>query len=94
MAAVHVMKLSIYLPFVQSLKEKRKIRSSLIDRYKKMNISAIEMADQDLQNHLVLLLSYCALSGSSLEDKKIKILDLAYEASEHIKLEEETIDLV
>ncbi len=93
MAWVHIIKLKIYLPFVTNLKEKRKIRLSLIDRFKKMNISAIEMADQNLQNHLVLLLSYSSLDKVSLESKRDKILELVYEFSEHLVVEEETVGL-
>lgn len=93
MALVHVVKLKIYLPFVTNLKEKRKIRFSLLDRFKRMNISAIEMADHNLQNHLVLLLSYSSLDMVSLESKRQQIMELVYEFSEHLVIEEETLAL-
>lgn len=93
MALVHMIKADLYLPQVQSLKEKRRIRLSLSQRLKAMNISVIEMQDQDILQRLILLLSYCSLNGGLSTEKREKILELFYEQTDHLVLEEETMDL-
>lgn len=93
MALVHMIKADLYLPQVHSLKQKRAIRYSLTQRLKAMNVSVIESQDQDILQRLFLLLSYSALNESYAKDKREKILELFYQETEHIRLEEETMDL-
>ncbi|NLY35971.1 MAG: DUF503 domain-containing protein [Tissierellia bacterium] len=93
MALVHMIKADLYLPQVQNLKEKRAIRLSLTHRLKTMNISVIEVEDADILQRLILLLCYCALNGGIAAGKREGILELFYAETDHLVLEEETMDL-
>lgn len=93
MALVHMIKADLYLPQVQNLKEKRAIRLSLTHRLKAMNISVIEMEDADILQRLILLLSYSALNGGVAASKRERVLDLFYAETDHLVLEEESMDL-
>ncbi len=89
MSLVTVLKVRIYLPYVDNLKEKRKVRFSLLSRIKAQNISAIEVEDQDLRNYLVLLLSFTSLDRGAALTKKKKLEDLFFENSQHVTIEGE-----
>ena len=91
MALVSAYRVEIYLPYVASLKEKRRVRSLLLSRLKAMNISAIEMEDQDTINYLVLLLSFASLDKGARDLRKDRVLELLYSESEHVKIEWEEL---
>lgn len=84
-----VMKCEIFLPDARSLKDKRQVRSSLLQRMKARNISAVEAEKADVHKQLVLLLSFVSLSEREAKEKWEGILDLIYEFSEHVHVEEE-----
>ena len=90
---IFAMKAELYLPQIHSLKEKRQIRRSLVDRLMVKNISVIEAGRQDEHHHLLLLLCYGALGEQEAKKKKDFILELFYEVSEHINVEDELISV-
>jgi len=56
-------KLTFYIPHANSLKDKRQIRRSLIDKTRKFNASIAEVATQDI--HRTLTIGVAVVSGES-----------------------------
>lgn len=55
----------LYLPFSQSLKDKRQVKRSLVDSLRNLNLSVSETEEQELHQTLHLSMSYVALNESS-----------------------------
>ncbi len=90
---IFAMKADLYLPDLHSLKEKRKIRHSLVEKIKARNTSVIESGHQDEHQHLQLLLSFASLSEQEAQKKKDFILELFYEVTEHVNLVDDLISV-
>ncbi|NLN51642.1 MAG: DUF503 domain-containing protein [Clostridiaceae bacterium] len=72
-------KVHIYYPYVNSLKEKRKETKSLIDRLEhKFNLSIREVADQDQWQSFVMGISFTAIKESEAIEMQEKIEHLLY----------------
>lgn len=88
---IYAIKISIYLPEAQSLKEKRKVRNSLVDRLGQRNLSIMESGRQEEHQHLELLLSYVSLGEEQAKKKRELILELVNAFSEHVQVEEDVL---
>ncbi|NLC39813.1 MAG: DUF503 domain-containing protein [Clostridiaceae bacterium] len=87
------MRFVIKLPWVKSLKDKRRVKRSLVDSMsKRYNISIKEVESQDLHQTLVLGLSHTALGQSDAEQMAETFTDYIYENAEgEISLVEQEI---
>ncbi|HZJ90396.1 MAG TPA: DUF503 domain-containing protein [Oscillospiraceae bacterium] len=87
------MRFVIKLPWVKSLKDKRRVKRSLVDSMsKRYNISIKEVESQDVHQTLVLGLSHTALSQSDAEQMAETFTDYVYENAEgEISLVEQDI---
>lgn len=82
---VLLMDLSIHLPYSSSLKDKRQIKRSLIQRLKnRFNISIIESDAQDDSKHLQLTLANVSISHYQAELTKEKIIDEIYDVIDFV----------
>lgn len=90
---IFAMKADLYLPELHSLKEKRKIRHSLVEKIKARNISVIESGRQDEHQHLELLLSFASLGEQEAQKKKDFILALFDEVTMHITFVDDCISV-
>ncbi|MDD2427382.1 MAG: DUF503 domain-containing protein [Eubacteriales bacterium] len=78
-----VMRFVIRIPWAHSLKDKRKVKRSLVDSMRnRYNVSAKEVEAQEAQQTLVIGLSYTALSQSDAENMIETFTDYVYENSE------------
>lgn len=78
-----VMRFVIRLSWSHSLKDKRKVKRSLVDSMRnRYNVSVKEVEAQDAQQTLVIGLSYTALSQSEAEQMSETFTDYIYENSE------------
>ncbi len=74
----------LFIPWVHSLKEKRMVLKSLLDRMRaKFNVSAAEVAEQDI--HQIAVLGVAAIAGDSAQadsilDTIIRFIEGATEA--------------
>lgn len=72
------MKLHLYLPGVTSLKEKRRLIKSLLDKVKnKYNVAAAEVQEQDLWQRSVIGVVSVSNDRKSIEKRFTSIIDLA-----------------
>lgn len=91
---VGTVRLRIYVPWVQSLKEKRKIVKSLCAKVKnKFNVSIAEIEDQDV--HKSIVVGFACVSNDSAHadqiiDKVIKFIEANTEG-ELIGIERENL---
>ncbi|NLW54285.1 MAG: DUF503 domain-containing protein [Clostridiaceae bacterium] len=87
------MRFVIKLPWVKSLKDKRRVKRSLVDSMsKRYNISIKEVESQDVHQTLVLGLSHTSLSQSDAEQMAETFTDYVYENAEgEISLVEQDI---
>ena len=87
------MRFVIRLPWAHSLKDKRKVKRSLVDSMRnRFNVSAKEVEDQETQQTLVIGLSYTALSQSDAEQMAAIFTDYIYEnANGEISLTDQEI---
>lgn len=90
---VQALRIELFLPEIQSLKDKRQVRQSLTQRLKAMNISVIEYDRADDHKHLILLLAYVSLGENEARDKRDKVLELISQESEHVTVEQEALYL-
>ena len=82
---VLLMDLSIHLPYSSSLKDKRQIKRSLIQRLKnRFNISIIESDAQEESRILILSLAYVALTYYQAELTKEKIINDVYDVIDFV----------
>ncbi|NLV98378.1 MAG: DUF503 domain-containing protein [Clostridiaceae bacterium] len=83
----------IKLSWVKSLKEKRRVKRSLVDSMRRRyNVSIKEVEAQDVHQTLVLGLSYTALSQGEAEQMAGTLTDYIYENAEgEISLVEQDI---
>lgn len=73
---IGIMDIEIRLSKSSSLKEKRNLKRSIIDRFKKRyNISIIETGQQETNHFLQLTLSFVALNESSALNYQQKLMD-------------------
>lgn len=78
-----VMRFVIRLPWVKSLKDKRRVKRSLVDSLnRRYNVSVKEVEAQDIQQTLVIGLSHTALSQSDAEQMAGTFADYVYENAE------------
>ncbi len=69
------MDLHIYLPYANSLKEKRQIRLSLVERLRgHFKLSIAEVGSQDVWQRLELALAYVAINQTAAEEMRDKII--------------------
>lgn len=78
-----VMRFVIRLPWVKSLKDKRRVKRSLVDSLsRRYNVSVKEVETQDVHQSLVIGLSHIALSQSEAERMAGTLTDYVYENAE------------
>ena len=78
-----VMRFVIRLPWVKSLKDKRRVKRSLVDSLsRRYNVSVKEVETQDVHQSLVIGLSHTALSQSEAERMAGTLTDYIYENAE------------
>lgn len=71
-----ILDIEVYLPYSESLKDKRQIRRSVVDRLKaRYNISIAETQKQDSRKELVLTIAYVAISASNALNIREKIIE-------------------
>lgn len=77
------MRFVIRLPWAHSLKDKRKVKRSLVDSMRnRYNVSVKEVEAQEIQQTLIIGLSYTALSQSDAEQMSETFTNYIYENAE------------
>ncbi len=66
---IAVLTVTLYAPFVHTLKEKRTVVKSLLAKLSKFNVSAVESDAQDV--HKTAVLAIAALAGSTAQADSI-----------------------
>lgn len=87
---IGVMEVGVKIPGSFSLKDKRRVRQSLLSRLRSMGFSAAEVGDEESHNHLVLGLSFVSASEKVVEKKLDEALSLIAEMGEICELERES----